>query len=52
MVIDEFSRSDITAEVCGTVTKGSLFEIELDDQRQILFDFDKDTLGCAAPQKL
>ncbi|MBU0624407.1 MAG: methanogenesis marker 2 protein [Candidatus Thermoplasmatota archaeon] len=52
IVIDEFSRSDITAEVCGTVSKGSVFEVELDGQRQVLFDFDKDTLGCAAPQKL
>jgi hypothetical protein len=52
IVIDEFSRSDITAEVCGTVSKGGVFEVELDGQRQILFDFDKDTLGCAAPQKL
>lgn len=52
LVIDEFSRSDITAEVCGVVTKGSVFEVELDGQKQILFDFDKDTLGCAPPQKL
>ena len=52
IVIDEFSRSDITAEVCGTVSKGRVFEVELDGQRQVLFDFDKDTLGCAAPQKL
>jgi hypothetical protein len=52
MVIDEFSRSDITAEVCGTVSKGRVFEVELDGQRQLLFDFDKDTLGCAPPQKL
>jgi selenophosphate synthetase-related protein len=52
IVIDEFSRSDITAEVCGTVSKGGVFEVELDGQRQILFDFNKDTLGCAAPQKL
>jgi len=52
MVIDEFSRSDITAEVCGSVSKGGVFEVELDGQRQVLFDFGKDTLGCAAPQKL
>jgi putative methanogenesis marker protein 2 len=52
IVIDEFSRSDITAEVCGTVSKGRVFEVELDGQRQVLFDFDKDTLGCASPQKL
>lgn len=52
IVIDEFSRSDITAEVCGSVTKGSLLEIELDGERQVLFDFGKDTLGCAAPQKI
>jgi putative methanogenesis marker protein 2 len=52
IVIDEFSRSDITAEVCGSVSKGGVFEVELDGQRQVLFDFDKDTLGCSPPQKL
>ena len=52
LVIDEFARSDITAEVCGTVTKGSVFELELDGDKRVLFDFSKDTLGCAPPQKL
>jgi selenophosphate synthetase-related protein len=52
LVIDEFARSDITAEVCGIVTKGSVFELELDGDKRVLFDFSKDTLGCAPPQKL
>jgi selenophosphate synthetase-related protein len=52
LVIDEFARSDITAEVCGTVTKGNVFELELDGDKRVLFDFSKDTLGCAPPQKL
>jgi putative methanogenesis marker protein 2 len=52
LVIDEFARSDIAAEVCGTVTKGSVFEVELDGDKRVLFDFSKDTLGCAPPPQL
>lgn len=52
VVMDEFSRSDITAAVCGTVTKGHLLELELEGQHEVLFDFGKDTLGCAPPQKI
>ena len=52
VVIDEFARSDITAAVCGTVKKGHQLELELDGQREVLFDFSKDALGCAGPQKI
>jgi putative methanogenesis marker protein 2 len=52
VVIDEFARSDITAEVCGEVTEGHLLEVTQLGDRQTLFDFSKDTLGCAVPQKI
>jgi len=52
VVIDEFARTDITAIVCGSVSGGSILEIELDGKRQMLFDFSRDTLGCTVPQKL
>jgi hypothetical protein len=51
VVIDEFARADITASVCGVVTGGHQLELELDGARQVLFDFAKDTLGCATPSK-
>ena len=52
LVIDEFARSDITAHECGVVTKGHKLEVELDGDHQVLFDFEKDTLGGAVPQKI
>jgi selenophosphate synthetase-related protein len=51
-VIDEFARSDITAAVCGKVTKGTALELQLDGDSKVLFDFKEDTLGCALPQKI
>ncbi|MBU0685420.1 MAG: methanogenesis marker 2 protein [Thermoplasmatota archaeon] len=51
-VIDEFARSDITAAVCGKVTKGTSLELQLDGDSKVLFDFKEDTLGCALPQKI
>lgn len=51
-VMDEFARADITAAVCGIVTKGCVLEIELDGSKEVLFDFSKDTLGCSVPQKI
>jgi len=51
-VIDEFARSDITAAVCGKVTKGTALELQLDGDSKVLFDFREDTLGCALPQKI
>lgn len=51
-VIDEFARSDITAKECGLVTKGHELELEFDGHHQVLFDFGKDTLGGAVPQKI
>ena len=51
-VIDEFARSDITAAVCGKVTKGAALELQLDGDSKVLFDFTADTLGCALPQKI
>ena len=52
VVRDEFARADITAEVCGKITKEPVLELVLDGAREILFDFRHDTLGCAVPQKL
>lgn len=52
VVKDEFARADITAEVCGKVTKDPVLEIVLDEQHEALFDFRHDTLGCAVPQKI
>lgn len=51
IVIDEFARVDITAAVVGKVTKGRVLELELDGSKEVLFDFNTDTLGCAVPQK-
>jgi len=51
-VLDEFARSDITAEVCGTVVKERVLELEFDGERKILFDFRQDTLGCAVPKEI
>lgn len=51
-VIDEFARADITATVCGKVISGCELMLELNGEEAVLFDFSKDTLGCAVPQKL
>lgn len=51
-VIDEFARSDIAAAVCGKVTTGCELTLRLNAETAVLFDFSKDTLGCALPQKL
>ncbi len=51
MVIDELARVDITAAVVGQVEKKPLVELTLDGQREVLFDFSEDTLGCAVPQR-
>jgi putative methanogenesis marker protein 2 len=50
-VKDEFARADITADVCGEVTSGSTLNVELNGSHEVLFDFSKDTLGCAVPPK-
>ncbi len=51
IVIDEFARVDITAAVVGEVSKSRSLELAMDSKREILFDFEKDTLGCAVPQR-
>jgi putative methanogenesis marker protein 2 len=51
IVIDEFARVDITAAVCGNIQVGSRLELVQNDEREVLFDFATDTLGCAIPQK-
>lgn len=51
IVIDEFARVDITAAVVGEVEKKGALELVLDGQREVLFDFNVDSLGCAVPQK-
>lgn len=51
MVIDELGRVDITASIVGEVEKRPQVEVTLDGQREVLFDFGKDTLGCAVPQR-
>lgn len=52
IVIDEFARVDVTAAVCGAVTSSGLLEVELEGRRETLFDFSRDSLGCAVPQKI
>ncbi len=52
IVVTEFARADVAAAVCGEVTAGHLLEVELDGSRRTLFDFSKDSLGCALPQKI
>jgi len=52
VVKNEFARADITAQVCGMVTKEPVLELEMDGSHEVLFDFRHDTLGCAVPQKL
>ncbi len=51
-VVDEFARADISAAECGTVSKATVLEVELEGQKGVLFDFTKDTLGCLVPQKI
>ena len=50
-VKDEFARADIAAEICGKITEDPRLEVELGGTRETLFDFRKDTLGCAVPTK-
>jgi putative methanogenesis marker protein 2 len=50
LVKSEFAKADITAEVCGRVTKGPVLEVESGGAKETLFDFRQDTLGCAVPQ--
>lgn len=52
LVVEEFARASIEAEVCGTVKPGSALEVSLGEEREILFDFSRETLGCASPQKI
>jgi len=52
VVVDEFARADVAAAVCGAVTASGTLEVELDGRRATLFDFSRDSLGCALPQKL
>jgi len=52
VVKNEFARADITAEVCGKVTKEPVLELTMNGSRETLFDFRQDTLGCALPQKI
>lgn len=51
-ILQEFARAGIEADVCGTVKPGSTLEVLLGDESETLFDFSRDTLGCAAPQKI
>jgi len=51
IVIEEFARVDITAAVVGEVEKKKTLELVLGGQREMLFDFEVDSLGCAVPQK-
>lgn len=51
-VLEEFRRAHISAAVCGTVTDGHALEVQLDGRRGVLFDFRRDTLGCALPKKI
>lgn len=51
-VKNEFARADIAADVCGSVTARPVLEVELDGEKEVLFDFSVDSLGCATPQKL
>lgn len=52
VVVDEFARADIASSACGTVTEGHQLIVELRGSRSVLFDFSKDSLGCALPQKI
>jgi hypothetical protein len=52
IVLDEFARADMTASVCGAVTGGRLLEVELEGRRETLFDFSRDSLGCAVPKRI
>jgi hypothetical protein len=51
-VVEEFARSDISAEGCGKVVKGHTLELELQGDLEVLFDFRKDSLGCAPPKRI
>ena len=51
-VIDEFARADVSAAECGRVVSGRKVELEQAGSRAVLFDFEKDSLGCAPPKKI
>lgn len=47
-----FRRAGLSSEVCGRVSNSGRLEIRHGGQAEQLFDFSRDTLGCAAPQKI
>ena len=51
-VLRSFNEVGIAATICGRVTGSGRLEVTLGSERAMLFDFSKDVLGCARPQKL
>jgi len=51
-VLRSFNEVGISATVCGRATGSGRLEVTLGAERAMLFDFSKDVLGCARPQKL
>ena len=51
-VTKSFDEVGITATVCGSVTNSRRLEVIMGSEKAMLFDFSKDVLGCARPQKL
>ena len=51
-VAREFSRRGLTATACGSVEDGNRMSIESEGNREVLFDFSTDTLGCRPPQRI
>lgn len=51
-VVIEFEKRGLTAAACGSVVEGDTLVVELNGDRETLFDRSTDTLGCRTPQKI
>ncbi|UCE44755.1 MAG: methanogenesis marker 2 protein [Methanobacteriota archaeon] len=51
-VAREFSRRGLIAAACGSVEDGNRMSVESEGDREMLFDFSTDTLGCRPPQRI
>ena len=51
-VCSRFRSAGLAAAECGRVMSGRRLKLSLDGEESVLFDFKRDRLGCAVPQKI
>ena len=51
-VVAEFEKRGLTGSACGTVVEGHELVVELNGERETLFDLSVDSLGCRVPQRI